>query len=133
MRRQLESAGESRHADVEHLPTPRRPAIAYLRALRPHQWLKNLLVFVPMLAAHDFDVEAFTESLLGFVSFCLIASSAYLFNDLLDLSADRAHPRKRYRPLASGALSIAHGTFLRRLFLSRALRSLLRWELRSPG
>lgn len=97
---------------VEHLPTPRRSPITYLETLRPHQWLKNLLVFVPMLVAHQFTVETLTQSLLAFGSFCLIASSVYVFNDLLDLSADRAHPRKRNRPLASGTLPISHGTFL---------------------
>jgi 4-hydroxybenzoate polyprenyltransferase/phosphoserine phosphatase len=107
--------------DVEHLPSPRATPIAYLRVLRPHQWLKNLLVFVPMLVAHQFNVETLIQSLLAFVSFCLIASSAYVFNDLLDLSADRAHPRKRHRPLASGALPIAHGTLLAPVILAAGL------------
>jgi 4-hydroxybenzoate polyprenyltransferase/phosphoserine phosphatase len=111
--------------DVEHLPSPRAPPITYLRVLRPHQWLKNTLVFVPMLVAHQFNVEALTQSLLAFVSFCLVASSAYVFNDLLDLSADRAHPRKRYRPLASGALPIAHGTLLAPLILAAGLATAL--------
>jgi 4-hydroxybenzoate polyprenyltransferase/phosphoserine phosphatase len=98
--------------DAEHLPAPRVYPATYLEALRPHQWLKNLLVFVPMLVAYQFTVEALVQSLLAFISFCLIASSAYVLNDLLDLSADRAHPRKRHRPLASGALPIAQGTML---------------------
>jgi len=111
--------------DVEHLPGQRAPPITYLRVLRPHQWLKNLLVFVPMLVAHQFDVETLIQSLLAFVSFCLIASSAYVFNDLLDLSADRAHPRKRHRPLASGALPIAYGTLLAPLILAAGLANAL--------
>lgn len=87
-----------------------RPAgKAALRALRPHQWLKNVLVFLPMLTAHRFDAATLFSSLIAFVAFSLIASSVYVLNDLLDLSADRAHPRKRNRPLASGAVSIPGG------------------------
>ncbi len=81
-------------------------ARAALRAMRPHQWLKNLLVFGPMLAAHDFAGLTFLQTALAFVAFSMVASAVYLLNDLLDLAADRAHPRKRFRPLASGALPI---------------------------
>lgn len=81
-----------------------------LRALRPHQWLKNLLVFLPMLAAHVlFAPGAFARALLAFAGFCLCASAAYVANDLLDLQADRQHPRKRLRPFASGALRVRDG------------------------
>lgn len=100
------------NGNTEHLPNLRASPLAYLAALRPHQWLKNLLVFVPMLVAHQFTGPTFIQSLLAFISFCLVASSVYLLNDLLDLSADRAHPRKRQRSLASGAIPIAHGSFL---------------------
>ncbi len=99
------------NATVEHLSTTRASPIPYLEALRPHQWLKNVLVFVPMLVAHQFTLATFVQSLCAFISFCLIASSVYLLNDLLDLSADRVHARKRNRPLASGAIPIVHGTF----------------------
>ena len=85
---------------------------ALVRALRPHQWLKNVLVFVPVLAAHAFAAETLLRSALAFVAFSLVASSAYVLNDLLDLGADRAHPRKRARPLASGDLPLATGTLL---------------------
>lgn len=84
----------------------------YLKALRPHQWIKNTLVFLPMLAAHQVDAQTLRLSLFAFVSFCLIASSVYIVNDLLDLAADRAHPRKRLRPLASGSISVAHGVWM---------------------
>jgi len=84
----------------------------YLRALRPHQWLKNLLVFLPMLTAHAFGWEAFLASFLAFVAFSMVASSVYLLNDLLDLAADRAHPRKRARPFAAGDIPIGRGTVL---------------------
>lgn len=97
---------------TEHLTT-RPPSIKpYFKALRPHQWLKNILVFLPMLAAHQFEVTALWQSLLAFAAFSMIASAGYVFNDLLDLAADRAHPRKCQRPFASGALPIAHGTWL---------------------
>lgn len=88
-----------------------------LKAVRPHQWLKNLLVFLPMLMAHDFSSAAFLSSLLAFVAFSLVASSVYVLNDLLDLGADRVHPRKRNRPFASGALRIQAGTWMVPLLL----------------
>jgi 4-hydroxybenzoate polyprenyltransferase len=78
---------------------------AWLRAARPHQWAKNALLFVPILAAHAWsDLTALRATTLGFIAFCLCASGTYLLNDLLDLEADRAHPRKRLRPFASGLL-----------------------------
>lgn len=82
---------------------------ARLRALRPHQWLKNLLVFLPALAAHDLAPATLAAALLAFLAFSLVASGVYVLNDLLDLAADRAHPRKRRRPFASGAVPIAQG------------------------
>jgi HAD superfamily hydrolase (TIGR01549 family) len=104
-------------ADVEHLASGNGHAGAYFKALRAHQWLKNMLVFVPMIAAHQLKMPAFTHSLLAFLAFSLVASSAYLVNDMLDLDADRAHPRKRYRALASGALPIGHAAGLAVLLL----------------
>jgi 4-hydroxybenzoate polyprenyltransferase len=82
-------------------------ALALWRALRPRHWLKNLLVFVPMLAGHAINVETLLQSLVAFVAFCLCASSAYLLNDTLDAEDDRHHPVKRHRPIASGALPAA--------------------------
>lgn len=83
------------------------------RAMRLHQWLKNILVFIPLVASHRIaDVGLLIDSMLAFVAFGLCASSVYLLNDLLDLSADRHHPRKRQRGFASGALPLAHGLFL---------------------
>lgn len=84
----------------------------YLKAMRPHQWLKNVLIFLPLLAAHQFSLDAWTAAVLAFVAFSLTASSVYILNDLLDLSADRAHPRKRRRPFASGAAGVAEGALL---------------------
>lgn len=77
------------------------------RALRVHQWSKNLLVFVPVLASHRLDeMTLLVNGGLAFVTFCLVASSVYLVNDIIDVDDDRRHPSKRYRPIASGTLSI---------------------------
>ena len=85
----------------------------YLRAIRLHQWAKNILVFVPVLAAHEaFNPAAMTGTLLAFLAFSLCASAVYVINDLLDLPSDRQHTRKRNRPFASGAIPIAHGVIL---------------------
>ncbi len=107
--------------DAEHLPPSARSNGAYIRAMRPHQWLKNLLVFLPMLTAHDLSSGAFGRSVIGFVAFCLVASGVYVLNDLLDLGADRAHPRKRDRPIASGAVPIVHGTLMAPVLLLAGL------------
>ena len=109
LRGRVEAVSEG---EVEHLATEAKSAMLYIRALRPHQWLKNVLVFLPMLAAHRVDGATGLMSLLAFISFTLIASSVYVLNDLLDLAADRTHPRKRNRPFASGDIPIAHGTLM---------------------
>lgn len=80
------------------------------KALRLHQWLKNLLVFLPLLASHKlFQLDALLLSALAFISFGLCASGVYLLNDLLDLESDRNHPRKRLRPFAAGTLPLISG------------------------
>jgi 4-hydroxybenzoate polyprenyltransferase/phosphoserine phosphatase len=80
-----------------------------LKAMRPHQWVKNVLIFVPMVLAHAFTVTQFTSALLAFISFSCVASGVYLLNDMLDVEADRRHPRKCRRPFASGRLSLLAG------------------------
>lgn len=86
------------------------PITIWAKALRLHQWLKNALLFVPLLAAHQLTDAAAWQSLLwAFVAFSLCASSVYLANDLLDLESDRQHPRKCKRPFASGALAVWKG------------------------
>lgn len=80
--------------------------------MRPRHWAKNLLVFVPLFTAHAYDsLQPATAATLAFLCFCLCASGVYFFNDLLDREADRNHPVKRFRPLASGALSASWGIF----------------------
>ncbi|WP_233809287.1 UbiA family prenyltransferase [Paraburkholderia sp. HP33-1] len=92
------------------------PAICKL--LRLHQWAKNLLLFVPMAAAHRvLDPAALGAATLGFLAFCLCASSVYVLNDMLDVEADRQHPRKALRPFASGTLPLKAGFALIPLLL----------------
>ena len=81
----------------------------WLKQLRVHQWLKNLLVFVPLLVSGSFvNFDLILLSFLGFVSFSCLASATYIINDLLDLDSDRGHDRKKFRPLAAGKISIVH-------------------------
>ena len=82
----------------------------WLRALRVHQWVKNLLLFVPLLTAFEFmDEQKLANMLEAFLAFSLVASATYVANDLWDLDNDRAHPHKRLRPLASGKIPILQG------------------------
>ncbi|MDA9566374.1 UbiA family prenyltransferase [Planktomarina temperata] len=98
--------------DVENLQNNSISLMSYAKQLRPHQWIKNCLVALPLCAAQQFEGNAFIASLLVFICFNLIASSIYVLNDLLDLSADRLHIRKRNRPLASGDVPLLHGAIL---------------------
>jgi 4-hydroxybenzoate polyprenyltransferase/phosphoserine phosphatase len=113
LRTRVEALGR----EAEHLGFRPKSLAPYMQALRPHQWLKNTLVFVPMLAAHQLNLTTFGQSLLAFIAFNLVASSVYILNDLLDLRPDRAHPRKLARPLASGLIPIAHGSWMAPLLL----------------
>lgn len=95
------------------LRTRERSPLVWLKALRLHQWAKNALIFVPLVASHRFgEPGRLADALLAFVLFGLCASSAYLLNDLLDLEDDRHHSSKRRRPFASGALSLAAGAVM---------------------
>lgn len=99
---------------VSRVIPSRSPGLrAYLKALRLHQWLKNVLVFVPLVVAHRLtSSEGLVQALLGFLAFGLCASAVYVLNDLVDLEADRRHVRKRHRPFASGLIPVWHGAFL---------------------
>jgi len=102
--------------------TPRAAGSAgYLQAMRPHQWLKNLLLFVPALTSHNFTAATAIACVLAFTSFSLCASSVYLLNDLVDVRHDRQHPTKRNRPFASGAVDMLHGSLLFPLVLLLAV------------
>lgn len=99
--------------------SPHNLGLAAFRAMRPHQWLKNLLIFLPILAAHRYtDMHALGQALLAFVAFSFCASSVYILNDMLDIQADRVHARKRRRPFAAGALSMPLGLGLKLGLLS---------------
>ena len=108
----LKMAVEAISANTEHLGSQNIDWKSYAKALRPHQWIKNVLIFVPVIAVHNTSSDTWFEALLAFIAFSLVASSVYILNDLLDLSADRAHPRKRFRPLASGNIPLCHGSFM---------------------
>lgn len=85
----------------------------FLKAIRPYQWVKNFLVFVPIITAHKFNsLHLIIQSFCAFIAFSIVASSGYIINDLADLNSDRSHPRKQYRPFASGRLSILSGAIL---------------------
>jgi 4-hydroxybenzoate polyprenyltransferase/phosphoserine phosphatase len=99
---------------ADHIFIEQKPVLAmFIKAMRCQQWLKNLLIFTPLLLAHRFtDLGGWFASGIAFLSFSLTASSIYILNDLFDLSADQHHPRKRKRPFASGDLSISTGALL---------------------
>jgi 4-hydroxybenzoate polyprenyltransferase len=116
--RQVERVG--RIAEVERVfPATQVRFTDWMKAMRLHQWAKNSLIFLPALLAHQiFQPVVFVNSLLAFLAFGFCASSVYLINDLLDLSADRSHPRKFKRPFASGVLSARSGLLAAMLLLS---------------
>ncbi|MFW2388954.1 MAG: UbiA family prenyltransferase, partial [Polyangiales bacterium] len=83
---------------------------AVVKELRPHQWAKNILLFVPLYFSHQYtDLDLVFTAFMAFLSFSFCASAIYVLNDLVDLPADRQHRSKRNRPLASGALSLGDG------------------------
>lgn len=104
------------------------PAIC-IRAMRPYQWTKNLLVFAALLFAAELGHPGqVLTSFLAFAAFCLAASATYIFNDLLDIESDREHPKKRHRPLASGEMKPAAGIALLSVLFAGSL--VLGWYIR---
>lgn len=121
------SDAEARRLEA-HAPVVRRferPSAGpgtWLRAMRVHQWVKNVLLFVPLLAAHRVDEPLlWAVTLLAFLAFSLCASGVYLLNDLMDLEADRLHPTKRHRPMAAGRLPLLAGAMAAPLLVAGAL------------
>lgn len=103
----------------KEFPKPKAGVKETAKLLRVHQWAKNLLLFIPAIAAHQIgQVDLIFTLMLAFVSFSLCSSSVYIANDLLDLESDRLHPRKRARPFASGAISVVAGLALLPLLLA---------------
>ena len=94
---------------------------ALAKAIRPHQWVKNILLLLPLLAAHRFEGGALILALLGMVAFSAAASSIYVVNDLVDLEADRLHPKKCKRPFASGTVPLSVGMLTGLVLVSLAL------------
>jgi 4-hydroxybenzoate polyprenyltransferase len=96
--------------------------LAVVPAMRPHQWVKNLFIFAPLLFARKLaDPQAIGYAFLAFIVFCFLASGLYLFNDWLDIEEDREHPEKRYRPLASGQLPVPAALVASLLLIAGAL------------
>lgn len=94
----------------------------YLQLIRPIQWVKNAFVFAPIFFSnHILEVEYLVPTFIVFMSFCLVSSSIYCFNDLIDVEADRHHPKKRLRPIASGKISVRGGYTMMAICLIGAL------------
>jgi len=81
--------------------------ISLIKLLRPHQYIKNGFVLVGVLFGHQWTIDSISKALLAFIAFCLIASSVYILNDIMDIEADKNHPTKRNRPLPSGKVSLS--------------------------
>lgn len=81
----------------------------FFKEMRAYQWVKNLLLFLPFILAHTFELSAILACIAGFFAFSFVSSGVYIINDLLDLDTDRRHPDKKKRPFASGKLSIISG------------------------
>lgn len=94
--------------NVTHLPGGWRRR-DLVRALRPHQYVKNLMLLLPLIAAHEFGLVSFLTVIIAIIAFSAAASCIYIVNDLLDLEADRLHVKKKHRPFASGAVPIQTG------------------------
>lgn len=124
----LENRARQR-SEVSRVFSPEHSRVAaFVRALRPHQWVKNVIVFVPLVTSHELTLPGkVTHAVLAFVAFCLCASGAYVLNDLLDLEADRHHATKRLRPFASGDLPLPAGLIAMPLLF--AVSVALAWPL----
>lgn len=86
--------------------------VSWIRLLRPHQYVKNLFVFLGVLFSHQWDLVSIGEAGLIFIAFCFVASSVYIMNDIVDIESDRKHPVKTLRPLPNGDLSIKNAMFI---------------------
>jgi 4-hydroxybenzoate polyprenyltransferase len=94
----------------------------YIKAIRAYQWIKNLLLFVPLITSHSLQsFNLLTVSFFAFLTFGLVASAGYLLNDLLDIASDRRHPRKQFRPVASGKITVVNALLIAIMFLAGGL------------
>jgi 4-hydroxybenzoate polyprenyltransferase len=118
----LERQAKSLTSHYASFPKQHRIVHAVIKALRLHQWVKNLLLFIPLAAAHKLgNTGLLVNVLIAFFAFGLCASSVYLINDMLDLEVDRQHPHKKKRPFAAGELSLLVGFILAPLLLAGAI------------
>ncbi|HEV2276490.1 MAG TPA: UbiA family prenyltransferase [Acidobacteriaceae bacterium] len=118
----LSGALRARRIEVSNRFIDRAPwPLAAAKAIRIHQWAKNALIFLPLLLAHALHWTSLAAASAAFVCFCLAASATYIFNDLLDLEADRLHRSKRRRPFAAGNLSVLAGVGISLSFLGASL------------
>ncbi len=127
----IAAAARKVNAAIIFFEQKRRLIPLVLKEMRVHQWVKNVLIFVPLFTAHRFtSLPAVSAACIAFMSFSLLASSVYLLNDMLDLDADRRHARKRSRPFASGRLPLKFGIVLTILLLiaGAGLATLLPWK-----
>lgn len=100
--------------------------LSYIKLLRPHQWVKNLLIFFPLFFNHElFSLNKLIPTFFAFIGFSLIASSIYCLNDIVDVEKDRTHPKKKLRPIACGAVSIKSAVLLMLICFSFGLFVLL--------
>lgn len=108
------------YCPVEHACEAPAPSVKVLaKALRLHQWVKNILLFIPLLTSHQYmNPDLLWKCVLAFFAFGMCASATYLINDLADLDSDRCHKKKKYRPLAAGTLSIRRALLIITLLLS---------------
>jgi 4-hydroxybenzoate polyprenyltransferase len=113
----------SRDITIEaNMQAKREPLpLAYIRLIRPKQWIKNLFVFAPLIFAKElFELPYLLLALKAFGAFCLVASAVYIVNDIADLEADRTHPEKKHRPLAAGTIPLTAGYIAAGLLLAGA-------------
>ena len=96
--------------NIRQFDAPKSTLMKFWQAIRPHQWPKNALIFLPLILSHQLNqANLLLQACIAFMCFSFVASSVYLLNGMLDLNSDRQHPTKRRRPFASGDLSLAYG------------------------
>lgn len=124
--RSLARAAATSAIEVEVINNTKSKFQSMIKEVRPHQWVKNLLVLVPFLLAHeDFSLSAGIDLLLSFTAFSFVASSVYVINDLFDRDNDRKHHSKRDRPIASGLLTIPQALILAVLLIAAGMAAAL--------
>lgn len=129
-KKRLNSSKQSLSSDVLSQENEKPSISAYIRALRPRQWTKNLIVFAAPLFAFSLTPSSLLGSALAFILFCFASSSFYLVNDIIDVESDRRHPVKCKRPIAAGLVSIPAAIAMAVLLLGSAL-AIGGWK--SPG